>query len=84
MSDQSVQEIMASLSRIPDDPIPEEAKLREMLIEQILAFQARYNFKGEQHTKESLSEKTNAYLERLCNMQLFGIATSKVNDKQLS
>jgi hypothetical protein len=76
----SVQELMGSMSRIPADPIPSEAVLREMLIEQILSFQSRYEFLGKRHTKESLGEKPNSYLERLCNMQLLGITTSRARD----
>lgn len=72
---------MASSSRIPAFPIPEEpAELRALLIEQILTFQARYDFAGEQHTKETLAKKSDGYLEKLCSMQLLGIATSSVRD----
>lgn len=86
MTSNSMQEIMASMaetSRIPVFPIPDESKLREMLVEQILAFQSRYHFSGEQHTKESLAKKSDKYLERLFRLQLYGIASSKVRDKHL-
>lgn len=76
-----LDEVMASMSKLPRYPIPDVEKLREMLIEQILDFQLRYNFSGTTHTKESLGAKSNKYLERLCNMQLFGIASSKVISK---
>lgn len=84
MSEPDVKKLMESLSRIPEDPIPDPDVLRTMLIDQILAFQARYNFTGVKHTQDTLSKKSDAYLERLCNMQLYGIATSKVNDAYLS
>ena len=80
---QDLMATMASEARIPEFPIPEAPKLRELLVEQILAFQSRYIFAGERHTKESLMEKTDEYLERLFSMQLYGIASSKVRDKLL-
>lgn len=74
---------MLKAARIPPDPIGSPEKLRYDLIEQILAFQMRYEFDGEQHTSESLQKRKTRNLERLCDFMLMGIANSLVNDKLL-
>jgi hypothetical protein len=76
-----VNKIMLASSRIPPDPIPEPAEGKKLLIAQILDFQQRYKFSGVRHTEESLQKRSVRYLERLCDMQLIGIATSRVIDR---
>ncbi|MFE9742910.1 hypothetical protein [Streptomyces sp. NPDC006477] len=78
----NVEKLFAEMGRLPADPVPEDrGRLKDMLIEQIIAFQDRYKFSGKQHTSADLQVKSFRYLERLCNLQLYGIASSKVSDK---
>lgn len=76
-------ELMRRSGRLPDDPIPGPDKCKDLLIDQILEFHGRYLFQGPRHTREMLAERSMRYLERLCDMQLLGIATSQVTDRHL-
>lgn len=77
-------QLMLSSSRIPADPVPETLeKAKSLLIDQIMEFQGRYRFSGTRHTPASLAAKPMGYLERLNNLQLFGIATSRVSDRAI-
>lgn len=80
-----MKELMFAGSRIPADPVPSSpAEAKGLLIDQIMEFQQRYLFAGVQHDRESLALKPVAYLERLNDMQLYGIASSRVTDRLLS
>jgi hypothetical protein len=81
IGESTTQKMMESMPRIPPSPIPGPDKLREMLIAQILDLQSNYRFSGEKHTKNSLKVKSDEYLERLCDMQLYGVASNKVSTR---
>lgn len=79
----SITQLMVASSRLPDYPIPSPDRRKVLLIDQILAFQERYLFSGPPHTREALAARSVSYLERLNDMQLFGIATSQVQDRHI-
>lgn len=77
----NIAQIMLASSRIPEEPVPDADRCKKLLIDQILAFQERYLFSGPVHTREALAARPVGYLERLNNMQLFGITSSRVLDR---